>query len=298
MTKARTPTGTDGVTDPLVTETYREIATERAPASVNEALLRQANAQAGGTYSRSLLWLRPMAWAATIGLCLAIVVEVSNVPQPSAVDFEQRSLEPESNADAPQQLETAFRDDKTSHETGGQRGGDASAKLQNYVPASTDRRREYQPGNQSDGRVKSVETGEQDAAIPVTSPAVPERQSETRDIATTQRETTVDVDAFHVTDAPILDEAADMARMREGPNQEDESSTVESTKVESAAVAGQAVNTDSMSLAAASSCDAETQSEPESWLECIEELVEAGRVAEADEERQALAEAFPNFDIP
>lgn len=229
-----------------------------------------------------------MAWAATIGLCLAIVVELSNVPQPAGVDFEQRSLEPKSNAGADRQEEAPLRDDENPLETGPQQSGDYAVTPQFRTTTPTGGRREYQPGSQSDGRAKTVEHRDQDAATPVTSPPVPERQSETRD-----SEATVDVDAFHVTDAPILDEAADMARMREGPNREDESS-----RVESAVVTGQAVSTNSMGLTAAPPCDAETRSEPESWLECIEELVDAGRIAEADDERQALADAFPNFDIP
>ncbi|MDH3746718.1 MAG: hypothetical protein OER97_00820 [Gammaproteobacteria bacterium] len=313
MTKERTPTDADGVTDPLVTETYAEIATELTPASINEALLRQASAQAGGTYSRSLLWLRPMAWAATIGLCLAIVVELSNVPQPEAVDFEQRSLLPESRAGADQQEETHFRDDKSSAESDGRPSGATSDTHKFMGPASTEPARDYQPASQVDGRLKSVQRREQDAAPAAASPTVPARNGDSRESAAGEIETTdfelremitkerqieADVDAFHVTDAPILDEAADMARLREGPNQEAESSTVESRKLESVAIAGQAINADGMGLAATSRCDAESRSEPESWLECIEELTDAGRAAEADEERQALADAFPDFDIP
>lgn len=73
----------DSVRDTLVSRTYREAAVERAPDDLNQAVLRRARQHSSNRYSRSVIWLRPMAWAATIGLCLAIVVEINNVPQPT-----------------------------------------------------------------------------------------------------------------------------------------------------------------------------------------------------------------------
>ena len=81
MTEERSSADTDGITDPLVSRTYRETASESVPAGLDQAVLRQAKREGGRRYSRSVVWLRPMAWAATIGLCLAIVIELSNVPQ-------------------------------------------------------------------------------------------------------------------------------------------------------------------------------------------------------------------------
>ena len=81
MTKERSHIDTDGVADPLVSRTYRESADERTPPELDQAVLRQARANGGSRYSRSVLWLRPMAWATTIALCLAIVVEVADLPQ-------------------------------------------------------------------------------------------------------------------------------------------------------------------------------------------------------------------------
>jgi hypothetical protein len=73
----------DSVRDTLVSRTYREAAVERAPDDLNQAVLLRARQHSSNRYSRSVIWLRPMAWAATIGLCLAIVVEINNVPQPT-----------------------------------------------------------------------------------------------------------------------------------------------------------------------------------------------------------------------
>ena len=80
MTEERS--NSDNVEDALVSRTYRESAVEQVPDELDQAVLQRARQRSSNRYSRSVVWLRPMAWAATIGLCLAIVVEINNVPQP------------------------------------------------------------------------------------------------------------------------------------------------------------------------------------------------------------------------
>lgn len=65
-----------------VARAYRELATERAPATLNEQVLRQAAHEAGRGYPRWSGWLRPLAWAATVGLTLAIVIAIVDTPLP------------------------------------------------------------------------------------------------------------------------------------------------------------------------------------------------------------------------
>lgn len=73
-------------TDETVSATYRELSREGAPNHLNEKVLRQAAEKAlRPRYSRSIMWTRPLAWAATVGLCLAIVLEVTRVPTPEIV---------------------------------------------------------------------------------------------------------------------------------------------------------------------------------------------------------------------
>jgi hypothetical protein len=67
----------------LVTATYRQLADERSPKHLDDAVLRLAADHAQRSrYSRSIGWTRPLAWAATIALCLAITFEVARVPAP------------------------------------------------------------------------------------------------------------------------------------------------------------------------------------------------------------------------
>ena len=69
--------------DDLVTETYRELGVEKAPERLNQDVLRMASGGGLRSPTRNILfgaWMKPVAWAATIGLSLAIVLELSEVP--------------------------------------------------------------------------------------------------------------------------------------------------------------------------------------------------------------------------
>jgi hypothetical protein len=75
-----TPTH-DDLRDVRVTETYRDVAVERTPEALDRAILDKASRQARS--SRASPWrfagYRPVALAATIGLSLALVLELSRM---------------------------------------------------------------------------------------------------------------------------------------------------------------------------------------------------------------------------
>jgi hypothetical protein len=74
--------------DRSVSATYRELADERAPASLDEKVLRRAAALPRARAGVGRAWMKPGAWAATIGLSLAIVLELTQIPQvPLDVDL-------------------------------------------------------------------------------------------------------------------------------------------------------------------------------------------------------------------
>ena len=75
----------DRTDDDKVSRAYREAARERTPTRLDAAVLDTARRGQRRSYSTSIRWLRPMAWAATIGLSLAIVIELSQVPEPDLV---------------------------------------------------------------------------------------------------------------------------------------------------------------------------------------------------------------------
>lgn len=66
--------------DALVSETYRELADERAPQHLNQAVLQMAAGKETRRGFNFSLWMKPVAWAATIALSLAIVLEFTELP--------------------------------------------------------------------------------------------------------------------------------------------------------------------------------------------------------------------------
>ena len=95
----------DTENDPRVTRAYREAATETTPAAIDEAVLQQARQALSGNgwqrYAKSIHWLRPMAWAATIGLSLAIVLELTMSPPIETELMLQQELPAAAPADMP-----------------------------------------------------------------------------------------------------------------------------------------------------------------------------------------------------
>jgi hypothetical protein len=68
---------TDETVDPRVSTAYRELADERTPEHLDHVVLNAARSAARPRWNSTIRWLRPAAWIATIGVCLAIVVEIS-----------------------------------------------------------------------------------------------------------------------------------------------------------------------------------------------------------------------------
>lgn len=82
--------------DPRVSETYRAMATETTPPNLDERVLSMAADTRRTGFGVSRAWFRPVAWAATIGLSLAFVLEMSqlnNVAEPTTQTDSDELLE-------------------------------------------------------------------------------------------------------------------------------------------------------------------------------------------------------------
>ena len=108
---------TEDARNKKLTEAYRDLASESTSADLDDSVLRMAAREARSRYGIARAWVRPVAWAATIGLSLAIVLEVWQVIPP-APDSEPAAIseavpEPLSTDEAPARLqrETARRED-------------------------------------------------------------------------------------------------------------------------------------------------------------------------------------------
>jgi hypothetical protein len=70
--------------DALVRSIYREVAGERTPAGLDEAVLANARHATAASRPRRRTWMPPLALAASIGLCIALVLQLTGVPAPGA----------------------------------------------------------------------------------------------------------------------------------------------------------------------------------------------------------------------
>lgn len=64
--------------DTRVTRAYRDLGDESPPAHLDDAILRHARQASRPRYAKLRLWTRPVAWAATVGLSLVIVLQLND----------------------------------------------------------------------------------------------------------------------------------------------------------------------------------------------------------------------------
>jgi len=262
--------------DALVTRTYREIADERVPEHLDRSILKEAAREARPRYSRAIAWTRPMAWAATIMLSVALVLEVTKVPSSSPVSFDDNTgtIEAEQPRSGP--------------------AGDlpADALEESAAPAAS-------PGRSAKRGVLALPKAA--AFKPSAKQAANEPALEKRQRADLQQDRVAEsglaapaasAEEFKLKDTDMLRRAGEMARMQEGDNKEEalasKAAHVASTEIAAFNAVG--------SSAVAPGCDETASASPETWLECIVALEEAGLADESRRQRELLNKAFPDFD--
>ena len=75
--------------DPRVSAAYKQMADERTPEHLDHVILNAARGAARPRWNKAIAWLRPTAWVATIGVCLAIVIEISLMPDQQQAEFDK-----------------------------------------------------------------------------------------------------------------------------------------------------------------------------------------------------------------
>jgi hypothetical protein len=170
---------TDDPGDPRVSAAYREIADERTPAHLDHGILNAARAAARPRWNNAVAWLRPAAWAATVGVCLAIVVEISLLPRQDPAAVDSVTQEP---APAPLPAAGAKRLDESRPRAGEARELRRPKELQ-QTPVADPAGLSDSPATSADSAARSVEkvgdrTGrptfgdaKPTAAVPVAAPA-------------------------------------------------------------------------------------------------------------------------------
>lgn len=275
MTEERNTAEPGAETDALVAQIYREVADERTPNHLDRAVLEEAASVARPRYARLRAWTRPMAWAATAILSVALVLEITKVPAPENIGFEDTASKfevgiPELDPidDAPTEV--------------------PQAEVVEQAPATPLGR---SLNGASTGQPVEVAPAKAPADQVAPEPILQERQrSELRPQAVEEGQLAAPaakVDEFKLKDANMLRHAEDMARMQSGENREAASP---SSAADAGTLGAVAVS------AEAPACDETVTSTPETWLECITGLEEAGLSREAQQQRELLQAAFPEFN--
>lgn len=60
-----------------VSDAYRDIARETSPSHLDDRIMNMARQQARTPYGQARAWVRPVAWAATIALSFAFILELT-----------------------------------------------------------------------------------------------------------------------------------------------------------------------------------------------------------------------------
>jgi hypothetical protein len=140
MTNERMTNKPGEESDALVSETYREIARENVPESLDNAVLKAAAKAARPRYSRSIAWTRPAAWAATITLSVALVLELTREPTPQPATT--RAVLPGSAAEPAAASGAEQRDDTSRLELeesdGVAKRERAPSASENFAPSDAD----------------------------------------------------------------------------------------------------------------------------------------------------------------
>ena len=182
---------TEDANNQEITQAYRDLATETTPVELDDEVLRKATLEARSRYGVARAWVRPVAWAATIGLSLAIVLEVFQVIPPALelapAAVSEGTPEPATAVDAPAHPQR----EKARHE--------GAAATPSTVGATMDRA----PANPGGGGAEELGARR---SLPQELPEATETRSVVLD----------DVDAFAAGDMRILEEAEAQARQRAG----------------------------------------------------------------------------------
>ena len=252
------------IVDETVSRTYREVADERTPEHLDRAVLAEASRAARPRYARSRAWTRPLAWAATITLTVAIVLELTQVPEPEDAFFEQQTPALDDAADPA--------------------AGTAAAPAEAEAPASN------APGRSGDvlPRAPGKTSLMQKTAAPMATEADADRRQAVAPETVAEPATApVDTAAFEVEDKELLNRADEMAEMQYSKSREETVAPGQAARFRAGALA-----------TTAEACPEEVRRDPQDWLECIRALEETGMEAEAEAQKRLLKEAYPAFELP
>jgi len=253
--------------DPKVSAEYRAIATERTPPGLDAEVLKKAEAAVGDSGLRDFtaFWFRPLAFVATLGLSLALLLELTQAPDLQSVRSTEAEFgRPESKS---------IVEDPAPADIG----------------ATTDVR------GRVDLPTQSMRTTEPSAAAPAISRGYDEAISPPATLISPPTDEHYSADF-----ANSLEESARSTQERDRARADAllELRQFQADNVTQAENVAGLRTTANLVGVVARPCTAEQLAVSATWWQCITDLEEAGRHAEAKVELDLFNTAHPDFEGP
>ena len=247
--------------DEQVSMAYRSLADEKTPPHLDDKILKMAATRAKQpVYARWIVWSRPLAWAATITLCLAITLELTREQSMQAVletpAMDSQTLKLQESKAAPAPAASPQENVRRKEE----QGPVEEIRELETVALEKEQARDIPAALAESYASEKTALGRSAARQPPTDPAQAARLRQSSD-----------------NDAEVRAEAPATAMMMSADSEAE-------VVLEEIVVANE--------------CSDDLRIEPEIWLECILQLEEAGDTEAATRQRDALKEAFPDFKMP
>jgi hypothetical protein len=269
-------------TDDLVTETYRELGVEKAPEHLNQSVLRSASGGGLRSHARNILftaWMKPVAWAATIGLSLAIVFEFSEVPTaPVQSDPVRSDSMPTAESMREEALEEAPVIDAAANEKVENRARPESAPNRQLLSED-----ELGRSTAAYDDVEVFSREPKDKMDAVAASSQPPLAAKTEIPAAKER--AADIPAARKIDAGI---SAVREQARDLPEAKKQAAELPADSQRMASFALSVEHSDIDDL-----CNAAARLSQESWLTCIDKLRSSGSEEAADREYEAFILKYP-----
>ena len=271
--------------DQGVTEAYRALANERAPDHLTEHVLKIA-ADVRTPYARARAWMRPAAWAATVGLSLAIVLQLTQFP---SSDTDYIGVAPTTDSDT--------RDNRAS-------------RYDDAVPPTLRQVAEPSTPVSKKEELKADETMREPVAteaprsieVPTTRDFAPRAETVMQEAEALSRartgsdkdyaEVPAETDTLPAESRLIEEVSTDLAaQQREAAGRQKATEVAEEARSTAAPFA--AMSTAATVERACAEAERETA---DAWLACIQQLRKGGQDEQADEEYEEFRRVYPDFD--
>ena len=247
--------------DPLISAEYRATATERTPPTLDAVVLKTAEAAArdSGLRGFTAFWFRPLAFVATLGLSLALLLELNQSLQPQPVispASEVQSVvadpapalpgapsENQRSADTPANKASVTQSKDPIVETGRLKRQESTAASANDPVGNVDTSADFAEMIEASSKQIQEQHGVAEIAIEGFKQTRSDEPEQSREVA-----------AFQASALPLVDSARP--------------------------------------------CTEEQLAVPEMWWQCISDLEEDGRHSEANAELDLFNQANPDFEAP